>query len=233
MAARLPAPSARALVLLAAIAVAAPGGASALPPGFVYADEAIPGLRTDVRYAGNDNFLGRPVAGYLAPRVILTREAADALARVQERLRPFGLGLKVFDGYRPRRAVEDFVRWARDPADEKARARHHPDVPKGRLIPEGYVSDRSAHSRGSTVDLTLAPLSGSSAEELDMGGPFDWFGPLSWPTHDGIPAQQRANRLLLRTLMQDAGFVPYPKEWWHFTLRAEPYPGTSFDFPVE
>jgi D-alanyl-D-alanine dipeptidase len=213
--------------------LAGPLRAGALPPGFVYADEAIPSLRTEVRYASGHNFLGRPVAGYLAPRVILTEAAAEALSRVQKRLAPFGLGLKVYDGYRPQRAVDDFVRWSKDPTDQKARAEFYPDLDKSEIIPKGYVASRSGHSRGSTVDLTIVPLAGGPDAELDMGGPFDWFGPRSAPSYPGITPQQRANRMLLRTLMVDAGFAPLDQEWWHFTLRGEPHPATYFDFAVE
>lgn len=216
-----------ALLVLSRASAAAP-----LPPGFVYADEVVPGLRTEVRYATGHNFVGRPVAGYLAPRVIVTAGAAQALAQVQARLRPFGLGLKVFDGYRPQRAVDDFVRWSKEPEDGRTRAEFYPDVPKDQIIPRGYVASRSSHSRGSTVDLTLVALDGAG-EEVDMGGGFDLFSPRSAPDFPGITAAQRAHRLLLRTLMTDAGFVPYAEEWWHFTLRDEPHRDRVFDFPVE
>ncbi len=220
------------VVLFAHLASFGPAAAAPLPPGFVQAEEVVPALRTEVRYATSQNFLGRPVAGYLAPKVILTKEAARALARVQERLRPFGLGLKVFDGYRPQRAVDDFVRWSKEPDDPKARAEYYPDVPKEQILPLGYVASRSSHSRGSTVDLTIVALDGPGAE-LDMGGSFDLFSPRSAPDFPGITVQQRANRLLLRTLMMDAGFAPYAEEWWHFTLRDEPHRERIFDFPVE
>ncbi|MEI7703073.1 MAG: M15 family metallopeptidase [Deltaproteobacteria bacterium] len=219
-------------LLLALLVTTGTVQAAPLPPGFVHADEVVPGLKTDVRYASSHNFVGRPVAGYLAPKVILTKEAAQALAQVQARLRPFGLCLEVFDGYRPQRAVDDFVRWSKEPDDPKARAEFYPDVPKEKIIPLGYVAARSSHSRGSTVDLTLVALDGEG-KELDMGGAFDLFSPRSAPLFPGITAQQRANRMLLRTLMMDAGFEPYSEEWWHFTLRGEPHPERVFDFPVE
>jgi zinc D-Ala-D-Ala dipeptidase len=219
-------------LLIASVAAPRPAAGAPLPAGFVYADEAVPGLRTEVRYASSHNFLGRPAAGYLAPRVILTRPAAEALARVQARLRPFGLGLKVFDGYRPQRAVDDFVRWSREPDDPASKAEFYPDVPKEKVIPLGYVASRSSHSRGSTVDLTIVALDGDGAE-LDMGGRFDLFSPRSAGRFQGIPAAPRAHRLLLRVLMVDAGFVPHEQEWWHFTLRDEPYKERAFDFPVE
>ena len=220
------------LPVLAALLLTGTAAAAPLPPGFVYVDEVVPGVRTEVRYAGSHNFVGRPVAGYLAPRVILTKEAARALTRVQAALRPFGLGLKLFDGYRPQRAVDDFVRWSKEPDDPKARAEFYPDVPKEKIIPLGYVASRSSHSRGSTVDLTIVALDGAG-EELDMGGAFDLFSPRSAGLFPEITAAQRAHRMLLRTVMVDAGFAPYEEEWWHFTLRDEPHRERVFDFPVE
>ncbi|NYT22486.1 M15 family metallopeptidase [Alcaligenaceae bacterium] len=201
---------------------------AALPAGFTYIDDAIPGLKVDLRYAGNHNFVGRPVAGYESARPVLSTSAANALARVQADLKPFNLGLLVFDAYRPQRAVDDFVKWAADPADVRTKAEFYPDVDKRNLFKEDYIAERSGHSRGSTVDLTLAAL--DTGEQLDMGSAFDFFGVESWPEHPELTAQQRANRLLLRTLMLKHGFKPYPKEWWHFTLENEPFPQEYFDF---
>lgn len=221
------------LVLSCLLVFSLAGRAAELPPGFVDAASLVPGLRLELRYLGADNFVGRPVEGYLAPRCILTRQAAEALAGVQQDLKPFGLGVKIFDAYRPQRAVDHFVRWARDLADLAEKPRYYPDVDKSRLFSEGYIAERSGHSRGSTVDLTLASLAGPDAgRELDMGGGFDWFGAESWPDYAGITAQQRANRLLLQSLMRRHGFRHYPREWWHFTLENEPYPDIYFDFPV-
>jgi len=199
-----------------------------LPAGFTFIDDAIPGLKVDLRYAGNHNFVGRPVAGYESARPVLSTPAANALARVQADLKPFNLGLLVFDAYRPQRAVDDFVKWAADPADVRTKAEFYPDVDKRNLFKEDYIAERSGHSRGSTVDLTLAAL--DTGEQLDMGSAFDFFGVESWPEHPELTAQQRANRLLLRTLMLKHGFKPYPKEWWHFTLENEPFPQEYFDF---
>lgn len=203
-----------------------------LPGDFVFLEALIPGLVVDLRYQGADNFLGQPVDGYQGARPMLTRAAAEALARVQQDLAPFGLGLKVFDAYRPQRAVDHFVRWARDLQDVRMQARYYPRVDKSRLFVEGYIADRSGHSRGSTVDLTLVELSpeGVPGRELDMGSGFDFFGPESWPT-SGVPdAGQRAHRALLQALMLRHGFKPYDQEWWHFTLAREPYPDRYFDF---
>ncbi|OQX08674.1 MAG: peptidase M15 [Desulfobulbaceae bacterium A2] len=229
-----------ALILLVSMLCAPlPGGAAQtvpaeLPPGFVYLDTVVADVRQDLRYATAQNFIGEPIDGYHGSRVILTREAAAAVAGVQDDLRPFGLGLKVFDGYRPQRAVDHFVRWAADLNDTRMRAEYYPDVDKKDLFKEGYIAERSSHSRGSTVDLTLVALIGDQAgEELDMGGSFDLFSPRSWPTSEGVSPPARAHRLLLHTLMVKHGFTPYAQEWWHFTLKAEPFADTFFNFPVQ
>lgn len=219
------------LLVLALMLPIASADSPPLPEGFVDLQEIIPPLRLEMRYCTENNFTGRPVAGYLKPRGITTGEAAAALKKVQEELLPFGLGIKVFDAYRPQRAVDSFVRWAGALDDTLGKARYYPDVAKEDLFKEGYIADRSSHSRGSTVDLTIIDL--VSGVELDMGSPFDFFGPISWPDSTLVPPSQRAHRLLLRTLMVKHGFNPYTQEWWHFTLAAEPYPVTYFDFPVE
>jgi len=204
-----------------------------LPQGFVYLDEAIPSVQLDIRYFSTNNFIGEPISGYLQPKAILTREAALALANVQNDLAGFGLGLKVFDAYRPQRAVDHFIRWAKDLPDVRMKKTYYPNVDKSNLFKEGYIAARSGHSRGSTVDLTIISLNASAKEEIDMGGHFDFFGPVSWPDSLLPTADQRAHRLLLRLLMEKHGFVPYPQEWWHFTLKNEPYPETYFDFPIQ
>lgn len=202
-----------------------------LPAGFVDLEQVIPQIELDIRYFSDNNFVGQPVDGYLAPKAILTQQGALALKKVWDELKPFGLGLKVYDAYRPQRAVNHFVRWAGDLKDEKTKKRYYPQVDKGNLFREGYIADRSGHSRGSTVDLTLINLADKS--ELDMGSGFDWFGPESWPDNPAASPSQRAHRLLLQTLMKKHGFSPYPQEWWHFTLKEEPFPDTYFDFPVQ
>ena len=199
-----------------------------LPAGFAYLDEAVPGLKVDMRYAGNHNFVGRPVAGYQNARPVLSAMAATALAKVQADLKRFGLGLLVYDAYRPQRAVNDFVDWAADLDAVQTKPEFYPDVDKALLFKQDYIAERSGHSRGSTVDLTLVAL--DSGESLDMGSAFDFFGIESWPEHLGLSGQQRANRLLLQAMMMKHGFKPYPKEWWHFTLAHEPFPDTYFDF---
>src|SRR5215813_5981436 len=211
----------------------AAGAKSALPKGFVYIERVIPNIQTDIRYFTTNNFVGERVDGYLAPRCILTIKAAEALQKVQADLEPFGLGLKLFDCYRPQRAVDHFIRWARDLADTKTKDRFYPEVDKKNLFKEGYIATPSSHSRGSTVDLTIIVLTGyGSGQEIDMGTSFDLFSLNSLPMSGEIAGNQRANRMLLRTLMIKRGFLPYEPEWWHFTLKNEPNPTTYFDFPT-
>lgn len=219
------------IVLSADVRAERPPVDSHRPADFVDVESVIPDIRFQLRYCGSDNFLGKPVDGYLDSRLILTRPAAEALGAVQTQLTPMGLGLLVYDGYRPQRAVDHFVRWAQDLDDQVNKANYYPDVDKSRLFAEGYIAERSGHTRGSTVDLTI--VDSASGEPLDMGTPWDHFGPESWPSWTGATAQQRANRLLLRQLMTAAGFQPLAEEWWHFTLVDEPYPERYFDFPVE
>ena len=204
----------------------------ALPEGFVYIDEAIPDIVIELKYTTGDNFVGQPIDGYEHGRAILSEPAAAALADVQAALRPFGFGLKVFDAYRPQRAVDHFVRWGRDLGDQRTKPDFYPDVAKEDLFEEGYIAARSGHSRGSTVDLTIVHRDGEGrVRELDMGSGYDFFGPISWPDSPAVSPQQRANRALLHNVMTAHGFNHYPQEWWHFTLADEPYPDTYFDFP--
>lgn len=202
-----------------------------LPDQFVYVDQWVPDIQVDLRYAGSDNFVGRPIDGYLGHRALLSMPAAQALAKVQAELSQKGLGLKIFDAYRPQRAVDHFVRWASDPNDDKMKSRYFPNVEKGNLFKEGYIAERSGHSRGSTVDLTIVQLTPPHAA-LDMGTDFDLFGEQSWVDDPTLPPAQRANRQLLQEVMTKHGFVPFPKEWWHFTFQPEPFPKTYFDFVI-
>jgi D-alanyl-D-alanine dipeptidase len=200
------------------------------PDVFVDAAAVAPGLIVEARYAGPHNFVGRPIDGYDKPICYLTRAAAAALAQVVADLAPRGLAIKVFDCYRPERAVAHFVRWARNLGDVAQKAEFYPHVDKSTLFRDGYIAARSGHSRGSTVDLTLARS--ADRQELPMGTPFDFFSPRSWPSDRSVRAEAQANRALLAEVMRKHGFRPYDKEWWHFTLRHEPYPDTYFDFPV-
>lgn len=204
--------------------------AQTLPAGFVDAGAVVPGLAVDMRYAGPDNFVGSRIDGYEAPRCWLTEEAGAALAAAQAELKAAGLGLKVFDCYRPARAVAHFVRWARAPGESAGKARYHPDIPKRDLFRRGYIGARSGHSRGSTVDLTLVSV--PDGVEAAMGTPFDFFGPASGRGASGIGASERANRERLRAVMGRHGFAPYDREWWHFGLKREPFPTTYLDVPI-
>lgn len=203
----------------------------ALPEGFVYLHQMIPGIELDIRYAGENNFLGKPVNGYNRPVAILSRPAAEALAKVQNELMKQGLCLKIFDAYRPQIAVDHFVMWARDAADTLAKQKFYPDVPKSELFQKGYIASKSGHSRGSTIDLTITDA--ETKEELDMGSSYDFFGIISHHDSSQPTKEQKANREMLKSLMMKHGFHPYPEEWWHYTLRNEPYPETYFEFPVE
>ena len=242
-----------ALLLLLMLLPAHAGQRSGLPEGFVFLRQAAPDILQDIRYHGSRNFLARPVKGYEAPECILTAQAATALAAVNRELASRGLKLLVYDCYRPERAVLDFVAWSRDTADQAAKTLHYPGVDKLDFFVLGYVAERSGHSRGSTVDLTIVPAGferplpprpglpapctaphGVREDDgsLDMGTNFDCMDPLSHPLTGAVSPEARANRMLLRGLMEKHGFKPLEEEWWHFTLRQEPFPDTYFDFPV-
>jgi zinc D-Ala-D-Ala dipeptidase len=201
-----------------------------LPSGFVDTAAVADGLAVDMRYFGNNNFVGERIDGYEHARCLLSAQAGLALAAVQKNLAARGLGLKVFDCYRPQRAVAHFVRWAQKVDDVRRKSQFYPDVDKRDLFKDGYISERSGHSRGSTVDLTLVRR--ADGRELDMGSPFDFFSPKSWPTDRSVSVEAQKNRALLAEAMAAGGFRPYDKEWWHFTLVNEPFPETYFDFPV-
>ena len=215
---------------LALTLIACSHAPSGRPEGFVDTASVVPGLRVEMRYAGTHNFVGRRIDGYEAPVCILTGEAAEALARVQGDLAARGLGLKVYDCYRPRRAVAHFGRWAADLTDQSTKAEFYPNVDKSQLFTLGYIAERSGHSRGSTVDVTIIDL--ASGAEIDMGSPFDLFDTRSWPTDESVSTAARANRMLLQGVMREHGFRSLREEWWHFTLDAEPHPETYFDFVV-
>ena len=218
------------LVLLLALAAPSAGAQDTPHPGFADAAGMVKGLIVDMRYFGTDNFIGERIDGYERPRCLLTRRAVSALAAVARDLARRGQVLKVFDCYRPARAVEHFARWARDVADVRRKAEFYPDVDKRDLFKEGYIAERSGHSRGSTVDITLARR--ADGTELDMGTRFDLFSPKSWPSDASVGGEARSNRAMLAAAMRRRGFKAYDKEWWHFTLANEPFPDSYFDFPV-
>lgn len=199
------------------------------PAAFVDAASVVPGLVAEMRYFGDNNFVGRRIDGYERPVCLLTGQAAAALADVARDLQPRGLKLKVFDCYRPKRAVAHFLRWAQAISDIRHKAIFYPEIDKSSLFRAGYISSRSGHSRGSTVDLTLVSDAGA---ELDMGTPFDFFSPRSSGADRSVSLEAQKNRSLLASAMNRRGFRPYSQEWWHFTLRNEPFPDTFFDFPV-
>lgn len=200
-----------------------------LPEGFVYIKDVIPTVFEDIRYAGSHNFVGCPVDGYFAPRSVLREEAALALKEAAAALERMGLYLLIYDAYRPQRAVDHFVRWAQDERDTKMKDEFYPTLDKSELCPRGYIAVHSGHSRGMTVDLTLADRDGTP---LDMGGEFDWFSEISSHGYEDLTPAQKANRQLLRESMESAGFEAYSEEWWHYTLPGGA-PEVYYDFPIE
>lgn len=233
-------------------AVAAPEPKA--PPEFVALSDVDPTIVQEIRYITPHDFVGAPIDGYQQPMCILTRDAAEALHKAQVAFVRQGLTLKVYDCYRPQRAVDEFVRWAEDLADEKMKAEFYPRVDKSSLFDDGYIAAKSGHSRGSTMDLTLTrlpvvptrpyvpgePLVPCYAPQaarfpdnsLDMGTGFDCFDTLAHTLDPRIQGAQRANRLLLKNELEQVGFVNLAEEWWHYTFQPETFPGTYFDFPI-
>lgn len=225
----------------------------ALPADFVYLAQAVPTIQQDIRYASPYNFVGYPIPGYDAPQCIVTEQTAIALAKVQAHLEKQGLGLKVYDCYRPAMAVDAFLRWSQLPGMDSMQIAFYPNLKKNQLFKLGYVASPSGHSRGSTVDLTVVPLNSkipqhpshqqlractasantrNADNSLDMGTGYDCLDEAAHVFYPGLNATQREHRLLLRQAMLAAGFVPYDKEWWHFTLKQEPFPNQYFQFPI-
>jgi D-alanyl-D-alanine dipeptidase len=202
-----------------------------LPEGFVYAKTVIPDLDVELRYYTINNFVGDTIDSYRANTLIITKATAEKLKLVQEELQQQNLCLKVYDGYRPQGAVNHFIRWAKNLNDTLKKQQFYPDVEKRNLFRAGYIASRSGHSRGSTLDLTLTD--GHTGDPLDMGSPYDFFGERSWLDYKNLTEAQKGNRHLLQTVMLKHNFINYPKEWWHFTLRWEPFPDTYFDFEIE
>lgn len=217
---------------------------------FVTITDVVPDAILEIRYYGTYNFVGTRVDGYQQPTALLTREAADSLKAVSDDLIQQGYRIKIFDAYRPQMGVDHFVRWAADLSDTAMKPYFYPDLDKSVLFEQEYIMEKSGHTRGSTVDLTLFDM--ATEREVDMGATFDWFGVESHPDFCGNPetgeytgdnsaspagrsitAQQFANRMILRRAMLAHGFKPLDSEWWHFTLKNEPYPDTYFTFPVQ
>jgi D-alanyl-D-alanine dipeptidase len=202
-----------------------------LPNGFIYAEDVIPDLEVELRYFTSNNFVGQPIEGYHSNKLILTLESAQALKLVHEALQEQNLCLKVYDGYRPQSAVNHFIKWARDLDDTINKHTFYPDVKKRNLFKDEYIASKSGHSRGSTLDLTI--IDGNTGILLDMGSAYDFFGQESWIDYTNITEKQKINRQLLQRFMLKFGFRNYPKDWWHFTLRGEPFRDTYFDFTVK
>ena len=202
-----------------------------LHKGFVYINEFIPNAVIDLRYSTNHNFIGKPIDGYKSHKCIISKKAAIALKEVQNELAEYGFGIKIFDAYRPQRAVNHFVRWAKVLDDTLTKSEFYPAVNKKNLFKKGYIASKSSHSRGSTIDLTIVNL--KDGKELNMGSNFDYFSKLSWIISSDITVEQQAHRALLQIIMKEHGFRNYSKEWWHFTFKNEPFPKTYFDFPVK
>ncbi|MDN4639918.1 D-Ala-D-Ala dipeptidase VanX [Agreia sp. PsM10] len=198
--------------------------------GFAFIDESAPGIRWDSKYATWDNFTGKPVDGYRANRIVGTHELCAALTRAQDKAVSLGFGIHLWDGYRPQRAVDCFVRWSHSPDDGRTKLRHYPRIDRPEMFEQGYVATQSGHSRGSTVDLTLYDL--ATLELAPMGTDHDVMDTLSHHGAEGIADEETAHRSLLRSVMEDVGFTAYEREWWHYTLAEEPYPDTYFDFPI-
>ena len=246
------------LAMIAFVAIGSARGEAArvdqtLPSDLVDLRTIAPQIVIDIRYATDHDFVGHPMPGYESAKCLLTRSTAEALSSIENELASFGLSVKVYDCYRPQRAVDFFVRWAADPADQKMKAEFYPHIDKADLIRLGYIASPSGHSRGSTVDLTIVPLPYDGATydpkqplvacdaaasvrfadgSLDMGTGYDCFDPKANTHAAGLTGQERANRMLLATEMIAHGFQPYKYEWWHFTLKNEPYPNTYFDAPI-
>lgn len=229
--------TARRILVLAVCAVMCCGAAEAGKKaksgdrsGFVSLSEYIPDVMLEIRYYSTYNFVGQRIDGYEQPCALMTKEAAKALKAVSDEVMGLGYRLKIYDSYRPQMAVDHFVRWGKNLNDTVMKPYFYPERPKKVLFKEGYIAYHSGHSRGSTVDLTLWDM--RTGRELDMGGTFDYFGRRSHPDFAAVTPEQMANRNLLRDVMMKYGFSPLDTEWWHFTLKNEPYPDTYFTFPV-
>jgi D-alanyl-D-alanine dipeptidase len=197
---------------------------------FVVLADKIPDILQEIRYYSAFNFVGQRIDGYDAPVALMTKEAACALKNAAADFRNAGYIIKVYDTYRPQRAVDHFMRWARDPRDTKMKNYFYPSLRKDQIIPGGYVAKVSGHSKGSTIDMTLVDM--KTGKEIDVGGHFDYFGQLSHHNFKGINGKQQKNRAFIKNIMEKNGFISLPEEWWHYTLKKQPFPNTIFNFPV-
>jgi len=202
-----------------------------LPKGFVYLDEVIPTAQFEMRYYSDYNFVGTRIDGYLAPLAIGTSEMADALLKVSNEIEPMGYQLLIYDTYRPAKAVQQFLAWSKDTDDIIMKDDFYPNMEKAKLFKSGYLSSKSGHSRGSTVDLTL--IAADTKQAVDMGSPYDLLDEISHFSTKQITDAQAANRQILQDVMVKFGFKPYSKEWWHYVLQNEPYPSTYYDFDIQ
>jgi len=197
---------------------------------FVILSEEIPEVILEMRYYTTYNFVGDKIDGYEEPIAILTKKATEALKKVNNELMKKGYRLKIYDAYRPTRAVTHFLKWAEDINDTRMKEYFYPNFDKSLIFQEGFLAKQSAHSRGSTIDLTLFDM--KTGKDVDMGGTFDYFGDISYPTYDKLTKEQLSNRELLKNTMLKYGFKQSIREWWHFVLIDEPFPDTYFDFPI-
>ena len=198
--------------------------------GFVLLSDYVPSVIQEIRYYSTYNFVGDRIDGYEQPCAIVTKEAARALREISNKLNVMGYRLKIFDAYRPAAAVRHFTMWGVEDLDQRMKPFFYPDLEKQELFRRGYIASKSSHSRGSTIDLTLLDM--KTGKEVDMGSPFDYFSEVSHPDYKGVAKEQYENRMFLQDIMVRGGFEPYDCEWWHFTLKDEPFPDTYFDFPV-
>ena len=201
-----------------------------LEDGFVYLNDTDDSIIVDLKYYSTENFTGQFVEGYLSNNAILTKESALALSNAQDDFNKLGYSLILYDAYRPQRSVDFFVQWSKNPYDTINKRIYYPDIKKSELFELGYIASKSGHSRGSTVDVSLVEI--STNKVLDMGTIFDYFGIESHTFFNDISEKQKSNRLILYEVMSKNGFKNYSKEWWHFTLKNEPYQ-KYFDFLVK
>lgn len=221
----------KSFIIIFTVLISSQISSQTLPKGFSYVSEIDATIKKELRYATSNNFIGKPIDGYLKDSLIISTPAAKALKKIQTKLMLSGLSLKIFDAYRPQQAVDHFVRWAKVMNDTLMKQLYYPDVQKSELFTLGFIASKSGHTRGSTIDLSIVDV--KTNKEVDMGSSYDFFGEKSHPFYKKITEAQMKNRMLLRTIMIKNGFIPYDNEWWHFTLKDEPYPTTYFNFLIE